>query len=135
MTPQVQKLIESGKYSSIPVSALIGLTPGGSSIIFQDPESKTEQTVEIEFGDVLIWTGDVIHAGASTDEYNIRGFFFMEDPRHISFDENAVYLQLKHTITRSTKSRKKSRKVGLSRPNRKVKHTRKTRSKTHSYEV
>ena len=74
---KVQDLIKQKNNAGVPLSVLIGFTPGGSRLTIQLQKDEPE-TVEIDFGEMLIFTGNVVHAGGAYTDFNIRGFLHVE---------------------------------------------------------
>ena len=90
---KVQALIEDGKYEDVPVSVLTSFTPGGSAIMIKDGTKKSKK-VDLPFGSMVVFTGDVLHAGAAYKDFNLRGFMHVENKDVLAFKTDEVYHQL-----------------------------------------
>ena len=77
---QVQALIKDHRYEGVPLSVLCSFSPQGSDINITGLTGAI-QSVHLDFGDMIIFTGDVLHGGAAYEKWNLRGFF------HIVHDE------------------------------------------------
>ena len=89
----VQPLIEDKKYIGVPLSVLVSFTPRGSRLDVEDADSGVVESVVVPFGSMLIWTGDVVHAGDKYSEINLRGFLHCEHPS-LTFKDDEVHLSL-----------------------------------------
>ena len=101
---KVQDLIKQKNYVGVPVSVLVGFTPGGSRLTIQLQKDEPE-TVEIDFGEMLIFTGDVVHAGGAYTDFNIRGFLHVEHAGCLTFEHDVVHVQTQPKPRRRTSSR------------------------------
>ena len=90
---KVQALIEDGQYEDVPVSVLTSFTPGGSAIMIKDGPRKSKK-VDLPFGSMVVFTGDVLHAGAGYKDFNLRGFMHVENKDVLAFKTDQVYHQL-----------------------------------------
>ena len=101
---KVQDLIKQKNYAGVPLSVLVGFTPGGSRLTIQLQKDEPE-TVEIDFGEMLIFTGDVVHAGGAYTAFNIRGFLHVEHAGCLAYEHDVVHLQTQPKPRRRTSSR------------------------------
>lgn len=65
--------------TDVPLSVMVAIEPGAKLWIYPDgcgSEQETALLVELEVGDVLVWRGDLVHAGAGygVDHYRIHAY-------------------------------------------------------------
>jgi hypothetical protein len=65
--------------TDVPLSVMVAIEPGAKLWIYPDGCNSDEETallVELEVGDVLVWRGDLVHAGAGygVDHYRIHAY-------------------------------------------------------------
>lgn len=89
---QVQALIKDARYEGIPLSVLCSFTPTGSDIHITGLTGAI-QSIHLDFGDMLIFTGDVLHGGAAYEAWNLRGFFHIVHPELCPYDNDTTYFQ------------------------------------------
>ena len=95
----VQSLIQANKLEAVPVSVWSSFTPNGSDLSVQ--VKGTVKTVSVDFGDVVVFTGDLIHAGAGSKALNVRGFFHVNHP-DCKYNQKDVWLQLQPKPAKKT---------------------------------
>ena len=104
---KVQKLIGNCQYNGVPLSVLCSFTPTGSSLRIADGFGCIKE-VHLNCGDMIIFTGDLLHGGAAYNEFNLRGFFHVHHPTLLPFDPDTVFLQLAPASVRNPKAKKKN---------------------------
>ena len=90
----VQKLIKSNLLHGVPLSALCSFTPEGSTLVIQHPESGKVNQVRLDFGDMVVFTGDLVHAGAAYAKLNVRGFVHVTHEVLCPYEPDIVHFQL-----------------------------------------
>ena len=111
---KVQALIAEKQYDDVPVSVLTSFTPKGSGLVIKDAKGS-RQHVKLPFGAMIVFTGDVLHAGESYKEFNLRGFMHVENKDVLAFKTDEVFQQLQPQVpvsdrqTRSTSTNANAR--------------------------
>ena len=63
---------------ALPMSLIGSLTPTGSQVLIKTKDTLVTKTIELKFGDFLLFGGAVVHAGAGYDSFNLRCFSHVE---------------------------------------------------------
>ena len=88
----VRSLVESKNFAGVPVSVWCSFTPTGSDLVVS-VRGKVKN-VHVDFGDCVVFTGDLVHAGSASKDYNVRGFFHVNHPEDCPYNQKQVWLQL-----------------------------------------
>ena len=67
----------ANRKEALPTSLIGSLTPAGSKVLIKTLNKGTK-TIELKFGDFLLFGGHVVHAGAAYDSFNLRCFSHVE---------------------------------------------------------
>ena len=67
----------ANRKEALPTSLIGSLTPAGSKVLIKTLNKGTK-TIELKFGDFLLFGGHVVHAGAAYDSFNLRCFSYVE---------------------------------------------------------
>ena len=71
----VSALRQRNQLIGVPISVLCSFTPGGSTLLIREAPDKPARSVTVKFGSMVIFTGDVVHAGSAYKLTNVRGFY------------------------------------------------------------
>jgi len=92
--PPTDKLIDAG--DSLPLACVIALMPNTyfeiwpGAISFDRVQQYERVRLTLNTGDMLKFRGDIVHAGAAFDQFNVRLHFYM-DTHGVSRQKNVTY--------------------------------------------
>eukprot|EP00966_Prymnesium_polylepis_P020582 473501-Prymnesium_polylepis.1 len=69
--------------ADVPLSVMVAIEPGAKLWIYPDGCSSAEETallIDLEVGDVLVWRGDLVHAGAGYGVEHCRIHAYIDSP-------------------------------------------------------
>ena len=69
--------------ADVPLSVMVAIEPGAKLWIYPDGCSSAEETallIDLEVGDVLVWRGDLVHAGAGYEVEHYRIHAYIDSP-------------------------------------------------------
>ena len=94
---RVQTLIKEHMLHGVPLSALCAFTPTGSKLLVYNPMDQVMKEISFKFGQMVLFTGDVVHAGAQYDQANVRGFLHVTHEELCPYNPDEVFLHYKES--------------------------------------
>ena len=93
----VSALRQRNQLIGVPISVLCSFTPGGSTLLIREAPDKPARSVAVKFGSMVIFTGDVVHAGSASKATNVRGFYHVVHEGLCPYDPDLIYTQIRKT--------------------------------------
>ena len=66
-------------------------------MLIREAPDKPARSVAVKFGSMVIFTGDVVHAGSAYKSTNVRGFYHVVHEALCPYDPDLIYTQIRKT--------------------------------------